>query len=264
MDAREAGVRVQVSAAGGRGRVAHVTLDHEAKANSLTSPLLLELAAAFERLAADDALRAAVLTGAGSRAFIGGANLDELAALDVESARAYIGKVHRACAAIRALPVPVIARINGHCLGAGLEIAAACDLRLASANAVFAMPEVKLGLPSVVEAALLPRLVGWGKAAEIVYLARNYDAAAALAMGLVEHVAEPGELDAAVSLWLDDLLAAGPLAIRAQKALLAEWERLPLEAAIEAGAARLAAAYASDEPRRMIEAISQRRRAGTD
>jgi enoyl-CoA hydratase/carnithine racemase len=253
-------VRVELLERDDRGRVARVTLDHEAKLNSLTAALLQQLAGAFRELSGDGSLRAAVLTGAGGRAFMGGANLDELAGLDVAGARAFITKVHLACAAIRALPVPVIARVNGYCLGAGLEIAASCDLRLAADNAVFAMPEVKVGLPSVVEAALLPRLVGWGKAAEIVYLARDYDAAEALAMGLVQQVVPAAALDAAVAAWLDDLLEAGPRAIRAQKALIAEWERLPLAAAVEAGIEPLARAYESDEPQRLIAAFFARRR----
>jgi len=253
-------VRVELSDSGRRGRVAWVTLDHVAKLNSLTTPLLDQLAAVFRTLASDAELRAAVLTGAGETSFIGGANLDELAGLDVAGARAFITKVHLACAAVRALPVPVIARVNGYCLGAGLEIAASCDLRLASANAVFAMPEVKVGLPSVVEAALLPRLVGWGKAAEIVYLARNYDAAQAREMGLVQAVVPAAELDRAVAAWLDDLVAAGPRAIRAQKALLAQWERMAPTDAIEAGIEPLARAYESDEPARLIGAFFARKR----
>ena len=94
--------------------------------------------------------------------------------------------------------MPVIARVNGYALGAGLEIAAACDLRIASSNAVFGMPEVKVGIPSVVEAALLPGLIGWGRTRELLLWGENIDAATALAWGLVEHVVAPGELNAAV------------------------------------------------------------------
>lgn len=252
-------VRVTITERGEAGRLALVTVDYERRLNSLTKALLVQLEAAFENLASDHLLRLAVLTGAGERAFIGGANLHELATLTPNDARAFITGVHRACAAIRALPVPVIARVNGYCLGAGLEIAAACDLRLAASHAVFGMPEVKVGLPSVVEAALLPRLVGWGKAAELVYLARTYDAEAAFRMGLVERVVALGDLDAAVEEWVDDLLEAGPRAIRAQKALLRVWEDEPLDGAIEAGIDRLAEAYESDEPKRLIRRFFQRR-----
>ena len=113
-------------------------------------------------VAADPELRLAILTGAGGRAFVGGADIGEIAALDHASARDFITLVHRCCDAFRRLPVPVIARIDGYALGAGLELAAACDLRVASETSVFGMPEVAIGIPSVVEAALLPRLIGAG------------------------------------------------------------------------------------------------------
>ena len=185
--------RVQMSTEdpGEAGRVAWITVDNSSKLNSLTTALLDKLIVALEALSNDDELRCMVLTGAGQKAFVGGANLDELAGLTPTSARAFITRVHKVCEAMRTLPVPVIARINGYCLGAGLELAASADLRIAANNAVFGMPEVRVGLPSVIEAALLPRLVGWGKAREIVYLARNYSASDALAMGLVERVAAP-------------------------------------------------------------------------
>ena len=170
------------------GRVARVTVNRPEKLNALDRPALAALHDAFAGLAADPDLRVAVLTGAGARAFIGGADIAMLNGLDPAGARSMIEAVHGVCQAIRDLPVPVIARVNGWCLGAGLEIAAACDLRLASEGAMFGMPEVRVGLPSVVEAALLPRLVGWGKARELVYLGRNYDAKEAEAMGLVERV----------------------------------------------------------------------------
>jgi enoyl-CoA hydratase len=168
--------------------------------------------------------------------------------------------LHHAIAAIRDLPVPVIARINGYCLGAGLELAAACDLRLASENAVFGMPEVKVGMPSVIEAALLPRLIGWGQTGRLLLLGENIDAAEALKIGLVEKVVAPAALDRAVEAWLDAILAAGPKAVRIQKALMREWERLPLDAAIEAGITSFRAGFSGDEPRRMLTSFLERRR----
>jgi enoyl-CoA hydratase/carnithine racemase len=158
------------------------------------------------------------------------------------------------------MPVPVIARVNGYCLGAGLEIAAGCDLRVAADTAVFGMPEVKVGIPSVIEAALLPRLVGWGRAAELVLTGETIDAAEALRIGLVEKVAPFSGLDAAVERWIAALLAAGPRAIRLQKQLMRDWERLPLEGAIAAGIATFRRTYQTDEPRRLMERFLNRRR----
>ena len=113
------------------------------------------------------------------------------------SAEAFIARLHGACAAIRSLPVPVIARISGYCLGGGLEVAASCDLRVASEDSTFGMPEVNVGIPSVIEAALLPRLVGWGKARELVYTGLSISAAEAVSCGLVERVGQR-EVSAAV------------------------------------------------------------------
>ncbi|SRR6266540_6786667 len=243
-----------------RGRVAHLTVDNRAKLNVLDGPAIAALAAAAQALATDVELRAVVLTGAGDRAFIGGADIPTMAALDAGEAEAFITALHRAIVAIRAIPVPVIARINGYCLGAGLEIAAGCDLRVASDNAVFGMPEVKVGIPSVIEAALLPRLVGWGHAAKLVLLGESIDAAEALRIGLVEKVTPPDGLDAAVAAWIEAVLAAGARAVRLQKALMREWERLAPDAAIEAGIASFRSSYASDEPRRLMERFLKRPR----
>ncbi|MBA3811359.1 MAG: enoyl-CoA hydratase/isomerase family protein [Caulobacteraceae bacterium] len=242
------------------GAVAFVTLDNAAKLNVLNSTVMGAFVQAFETLAAEDDLRSIVLTGAGDRAFVGGADVDEMASLSgPEAARAFIGKVHRCCAAVRAAPVPVIARIGGHALGAGLELAASCDLRVAAEGATFGMPEVKLGIPSVVEAALLPGLVGWGRAREMLLLGETFDADAALRMGLVDAVVPAAGLDAAVEARLASLLVAGPRAVRLQKALIRAWEDLPLKDAIAAGADAFAAAFKMDEPGRMMAAWRAKR-----
>jgi len=234
----------------GESLVARLTIERAAKLNSLDSDTLAALAQAARGLPAE--VRAVVLTGAGGRAFAGGANLDELAALDSVSAREFITRVHQACAALRECPAPVIARVNGFCLGAGLELAAACDLRIAAANAAFGMPEVRLGIPSVVEAALLPRLIGAGRARWLVLTGENIDAAQALAWGLVERVVPAARLDAALDAALDALLAAGDEALRAQKRLCKLWEEAPLDECVRLSIVEFAAAYAGEEPRRML------------
>jgi enoyl-CoA hydratase len=237
-----------------------VTIERPAKLNALDLSTIAALDQAARTLHDDRALRAVVITGAGERAFIGGADVAALARLDAAGAEAFITALHRAIAAIRAVPVPVIARVNGYCLGAGLEVAAACDLRVAAATATFGMPEVKVGMPSVIEAALLPRLVGMGRAAELVLLGESIDAAKALAIGLVEKVADADALDAEVEAWIAAILAAGAEAVRIQKALLREWQTRPLDDAIAAGIASLRASFAGGEPQRMLAQFIERRR----
>ena len=241
------------------GTVAHVTIENAAKLNTLGHALMIEFVEKVEALARRDDLRAVVLTGAGGKAFVGGANIIEMAALDRDGAQAFITLVHRCCASLRALPVPVIARVNGYALGAGLEVAAACDLRIASSNAVFGMPEVKVGIPSVVEAALLPGLIGWGRTRELLLFGENIDAATALTWGLVEQVVAPDELDAAVEARLASLLACGPQAVRLQKKLIRQWEDLTLSQAVAAGIESFTQAYETDEPARMMSRFGQRR-----
>ncbi len=180
--------------------------------------------------------------------------------LDAAGAEAFITRLHDFCQALRDVPVPVIARIDGYCLGAGLEIAAACDLRIASERSTFGMPEVKVGIPSVIEAALLPTLIGWGKTRELLYTGESITSAEALSCGLVERVVPAEQLDAALGQWVESILAAGPRAIRLQKALLRRWETLPLAEAIAAGIRTFRDAYATDEPRQYMRRFLGRER----
>lgn len=236
------------------GHLAQVTVDNRAKLNTLNRGLMVELVETIERLEADAGLRLVILSGAGERAFVGGADITELAALDRDSARDFITLVHRCCDGFRRLPVPVIARIDGYALGAGLELAAACDLRVASERAMFGMPEVRVGIPSVVEAALLPQLIGHGRARRLLLTGETIGAAEALAWGLVDAVAPPQRLSSAIEALAASLLAGGKEALRIQKALIADWQDLSTSAAIARGIDAFAEAYESDEPRRMAEA----------
>jgi enoyl-CoA hydratase/carnithine racemase len=231
------------------GVVATLTVSNPDRLNILDSVVLDAFAERIAEVASIERLGVVVLQGAGDRSFIGGADIRELAGLNPATARAFITRVHRACAGLRSLPVPVIAKISGYCLGGGLEVAAACDLRVATEQSQFGMPEVQLGFPSVVEAALLPQLIGWGRTKELVYAGRSFLAREVAGWGLVERVvATQRELDAAVEEWVTSILRAGPRAIRLQKELIGQWERLPLEKAIEAGIDIFGRAFETDEP----------------
>lgn len=239
-----------------QGRIAILAINNAARLNALGSAELEAFVEAVRKLGEDPALRLLIVTGAGERAFVGGADIRELAALKTpDRARAFILKVHAACDAVRAIPIPVIARIQGYTFGAGLELAAACDIRVASATAQFGMPEVRLGIPSVVEAALLPLLIGWGRARRLLFTGETIDAERALAWGLVEETAPPYKLDAAVEKIVTDLLACGPEALKRQKALMKRWEELPLKEAIAAGITALAESFETNEPERMLKAF---------
>jgi enoyl-CoA hydratase/carnithine racemase len=242
-----------------RGVVAFVTLDNQRKLNVVGRALMRDFIAAIEDLGRRDDLRAVVISGAGERAWIGGANILEMAELDPESSREFITLLHQVCRAVRDCPVPVIAAIRGYALGAGLEIAAACDLRVAASDAVFGMPEVKVGIPSVIEAALLPTLIGWGRTRELLLFGETIDARKAQDWGLVQRVVEPNALYDVVEENLGALFATGPKAIRIQKELIRKWEDLTVSDAIRAGIDAFASSWESDEPHRLMQAFRERR-----
>ena len=242
------------------GTVARVTFENPKKLNIFTREALRQVSECFHSIKDHPEIRAVVVTGAGDKAFVGGADLETLGSLDPTSAREFITLVHGACAAMRDCPVPVIARINGWCLGAGLELAACCDLRIASDNAVFGMPEVRLGIPSVVEAAMLPRLVGTGRARWLVMTGETIGAAEALVWGLVEKIVPSNELDSFTNKTIDSILAGDPEAMRQQKRLCKLWEEAPLAECIKTSIDEFAKSYESGEPLRRVAAFRAARR----
>ena len=243
------------------GTVANVVFDNARKLNSLNPPALLDLTEAFLGLAREDDLRVVVLSGAGGKAFIGGADINHMAGMkSSEDGRAFITSVHKLCQAIRDCPVPVICRMEGYTLGAGLEVAAACDMRIAADNAFFGMPEVKVGVPSVVEAALLPRLIGWGRTSWLLLTAENIDAATADRWGMVEQVVPAAKLDAAIERCVASIVEGAPKAVRAQKRLMRRWERLSLDEAVQAGIDAFAQSVAEGEHIERMGAFVNRKR----
>jgi enoyl-CoA hydratase/carnithine racemase len=223
---------VEMNVAGG---VARIFLNRPEKVNALDSAHLQALLNALTQLA--NTVRVVVLAGRG-RAFCGGADVNELAALTEFNAAAFVEKIHKVCEAIRGLPVPVVAQLHGAVIGAGLEIAAACDLRVAAEGTQFAMPEVKLAIPSVVEAALLPRLMGSGRAAWLVLTGDSIDARRAYEWGLIEEIGG----DDVVERLIERLVKNDARALTAQKQLLQLWEEAPLEESIEKSIALFARA----------------------
>lgn len=251
------------------GRVATITVSNPAKLNILSSPVLDKLISACADLSIESNLRAVVLEGGETAqgkapAFIGGADINEMNQLSSsEEAETFISRIHHACKALRDLPAPVIARIDGYCLGAGLEIAAACDLRIATERSVFGMPEVNVGIPSVVEAALLPGLIGMGRTRRLLYLAENIEAVTAERWGLVERLVDSRQdLDEAVSEWLARIAKMGPNAMRSQKRLTQTWENVSVEDGINAGVRAFSECYndGGQEPKFFMGAFMSRSR----
>lgn len=196
-----------------RDGVALLTVNRPDKMNALNAEVLDELSEAIEFLAEDDDVSAVIVTGAGEKAFVAGADIGELRELDSRTGKEFSRKGQRVFRALEELPVPVVAAVNGYALGGGCELAMACHLRVASASAVFGLPEVGLGIiPGYGGTQRLPRIVGRSRALEMILSGRQVKAEEALEIGLADRagddpVGEAREL-------LNKILGNGPLAVR--------------------------------------------------
>ena len=221
------------------GRVTTLTLDRPRVHNAFSDAMAAEITDAMRALADDDDTRAVIVTGAGDASFCAGADLNEMRTRiegggDPSWRRRQRGvTLHRCFQSLRDLPKPVVAAVNGHCLGAGLELVASCDLVLASDRAVFAMPEIDFGIPSIVEAAILPRMIGILKARELVMSGDRWSAADALAAGLVNHVVPHAELADAARTLAAKLADKPAKAMAVQKDICNRWLDDDLQSAIQ-------------------------------
>jgi len=241
--------------------VVTVELVNAKSMNILGSEATEELTAEFQRLAREDDCMVIVLRGAGDTAFIGGADINEMAGLDQAAAEAFISRLAALCEAVRACPAPVIARLSGWCLGAGLEVAVSCDLRVAGAGATFGMPEVTVGIPSVIHAALIPAMIGASRAAWLLLTGETIDAGTAASWGLVHDVVPDDELDARITQLTARMAALGPDAVRRQKRLLNEWIDLTPARAIEDSIAQFGLAFLTGEPQHYLARFTERQAA---
>lgn len=239
-----------------RGPVGKLVIDHPERRNAIGPAVMAALAERCEELSGHEQLRLVTIRGANG-VFAAGANVKVMAGLDPDGARAFISSLHRSIDALRRLPVPVIAILESYCFGAAMELAAACDMRLAADTLIAGMPEVKVGIPSVIEACLLPRLIGWGRTSELLFTGRSIDAEEALRIGFVEKVVPAGGISDALQDWCGAILDCSPQAIRAQKAVMRGWEpgeRDAIAASIDA----FAECFRTGEPARHMAPLVRR------
>lgn len=202
--------------------IATITIDQPRKLNALSAGSLESLRAAIVATARRNEIRVIILTGSGDRAFVAGADITQMASLSRDEALGFARLGHATALALEMAPQPVIAAINGFAFGGGCELALACDIRLASSTAVFAQPEVSLGIPPGWGGSQrLPRIVGTGIAAEMIFTGRRVTANEALRIGLVNAVHEPGSLMEAARDIANAIAANGPVAVRASKRMIA-------------------------------------------
>ncbi|WAJ44721.1 enoyl-CoA hydratase [Mycobacterium sp. Aquia_216] len=248
---------VRVSRDGG---LATIELINSKPLNILGSGAIEELTQAFRAISHESDARVVVLRGAGEKAFIGGADINEMVALDRSTGEIFIRRLAGLCESIRECPVPVIARLAGWCLGGGLEVAICCDLRIAESGARFGMPEVAVGIPSVIHSALLPALIGASHSAWLLLTGETIDARTAAGWGLVHEVVATDQLDHRIAELTTKLGGFGTNAVRQQKRLLNKWFDMTVHGAIEDSVEQFGLAFLTGEPQQHMRAFLARRR----
>ncbi len=233
--------------------IALITVNRPNKLNALSRAVVQELDDAFSRISHDSAIRAAILTGSGEKAFVAGADINELAVLSAVEARQFAAAGQQTFRKLETLHKPSVAAVNGYALGGGLELAMSCTVRFASENAMLGQPEVKLGIvPGYGGTQRLPRLVGRGRALELLLSGDSIPATEAHRIGLVNAVVPQAELLSYSRAWLAKVLANAPVAV----GLTMEAVDVGLDSGIDAGLKFEAAAFG-------VSASSEDRREGT-
>ncbi len=243
-----------------REGVALLTFNRPDKLNALSTPLLHEFEARLRAVAADDALRVLILTGAGDRAFVAGADIGEYAGQSYAAFVDYQRYARGLFSTLDTFPKPVIGAINGYALGGGFEIALCCDVLIAASNARFGLPEGLLGLsPGGGGTQRLTRAVGRYVAADVLLSARRLSAERAYELGLVAEVVEPGELLDAALKKADYMLKVAPLSAREMKRLIREGVEAPLETGLSLEQEVLFRLYTTQDAAEGIRAFVEKR-----
>lgn len=240
--------------------IALVTIDNQAALNALSGPVLTQLDKIFSDLAGNSEVKGVILTGAGEKSFVAGADITEFLKINEETVIAFITYGQRVFDRIEAFDRPVIAAVNGFALGGGNELAMACDIRIAAENALFGQPEVNLGIiPGYGGTQRLPRLVGEGKAKEMIFADERISAAEALRVGLVERVVPKGQAVEEARKLMKKILAKGPVAVRMAKKAIHEGLGMSLRAGLDLEAQCQKTCFASADKDEGAKAFLEKR-----
>ncbi|MEO7019473.1 MAG: enoyl-CoA hydratase-related protein [Ktedonobacteraceae bacterium] len=239
--------------------IATITINNPSRANVLSKQTIRELTHAIDAIALDETVRAVIITGAGERVFVGGADIRELHELTATTARLFIRELHTLIEKIRRLEKPVIAAVNGVCLGAGLELVVGCDIIIAAETALFGMPEIEIGIPSVIEGALLLNLLGALRTKEFLFTGDRWDAARAEGYGLVNYVVPAHELLPRAQAMCQRINRHSPTALALQKDLVNRWMTTDLDTAIEYGINALGIAFTTGDSQEAMQAFQEKR-----
>ncbi len=242
----------------GQDGIASLSINGRTHLNLLGQAVFQALHQQVTECGEDETVRAIVLQGAGDRAFSAGVDLREMKDLTPVTAEAFIRSLHRAARSLLDAPLPVVAAIRGPCLGGALELALAADIRIAASDAIMGLPEVRVGLPSVIEASLLPPTIGLGRARRMLLTGETIDAAEAWRIGLVDEVVEPEELhDAATAMARQFQGMARPV-LAAQKDIVARWLELGEADAAEYTIKAFALGFATPYPNEAMTAFLEK------
>jgi len=233
-----------------RGPYAWVTFDRPDKLNVLHAEDLPGLRDSIVNL--DPDITGLIFTGAGTAAFSAGMNIETFVGMDRAGAKAFIGQLAGIMQAIRRSPVVTVAAISGYCLGGAFELALACDLRVVTTTAAFGLPEIKIGVPSVSDAALLPGFVGLSKAREMILTGETYGLDQLPAHSIANVITQPGLLAEATERLLDRTATHTRTATAAQRRLFSLWLNYPLDAAVEHSTDEFAGTFGAQETRDQI------------
>ncbi|MBB3185320.1 enoyl-CoA hydratase [Halomonas fontilapidosi] len=241
--------------------IVRLTISRPKALNALNSDVLAELGSVLSDLEARDDLRAVLITGAGDKSFVAGADIGEMRDKTPEEARAFARQALATFKRLETLPVPTVALVNGFCLGGGCELALACDWAVASDNAIFGQPEVLLGvIPGFGGTQRLPRRVGPAMAIDLVATGRKIDASEALRIGLVNRVMAPAELEAYTEELTKQLSGNGPEAVRGAKQAVHDGLDQDLESALSLETSLFALCFAGKEQKEGMSAFVEKRK----
>lgn len=239
--------------------ITFLALSGRGRLNLLGRGSLHALSEALERVQTDRQARVVVLTGSGETAFSAGVDLNEMKELQPDEAESFIRALHRATRGLLTLGLPAIAAVHGPCLGGALELALSCDLRIAAEDALLGLPEVKVGVPSVIEASLLPPTIGLGRARGMVLTGETVTAQEALGIGLVDRVVPKDQLQQAVITAARGFMGMSPHVLSVQKDIVVKWLELGEEAAAEYSIKAFAGCFATGHPREAMTAFLEKR-----
>lgn len=241
--------------------VALVTINNPKALNALSSPVVLEMIDVMQEISAMKDVRCVILTGAGEKSFVAGADIKEMFEMDPAQGKAYGILGSKAFQIIENMPQPVIAAVNGFALGGGCELAMACDIRICAENAMFGQPEVGLGItPGFGGTQRLSRIVGTGMAKELVFSARNIKAPEALRIGLVNAVYAPEELMEQAFKLAEKIASNAPIAVQAAKKAMNEGISLPIQEAVVCEEKAFGSCFATADQKEGMGAFLEKRK----